>query len=153
MEHFEHPRGRHSVQVFQHAVVGQNLHLVVGKNHGEKPAGAACPVARLINSSGRRAAMMPVGDVEDGDSGELQFDAVDGSCVGDGPGGMPHPVVGDEINIRCFVSFFRDQFVKRRQSAISQKYRAGLCVQRFDMTHAVVFFFGPRQLMLFDGAR
>ena len=66
---------------------------------------------------------------------------------------MAHLVVRGEINTRCFVSFFRDQFVKRRQSAISQKYRAGLCVQRFDMTHAVVFFFGPRQFMLLNNAR
>src|SRR5438552_8171934 len=92
VEHFEHSRRRHPVQVFQHAVVGQNLHLLVRKNHGKKPAAAPCPVARLINSRSRRATMMAVGDIEDWDAGELLFDAVDGSCVGDAPGGMAHLV-------------------------------------------------------------
>src|SRR5439155_7262342 len=73
VEQLEHARGRQPVQVFQHAVVGQNLHLVMRKNYGEKSGTIAYRVARLINPRGRRAAMMAVGDVEERDAGERLF--------------------------------------------------------------------------------
>ena len=65
---------REAVQIFQHAVVGQNLHLVVRKNHGEKLSAVARAVARLKNARRRRAAMMAVGDVEKRNLRELRFD-------------------------------------------------------------------------------
>src|SRR6266545_1138705 len=69
IERLEQPRRRHPVQVFQHAVVRENLHLVVWKYHGEEPAAVARALAGLKNSRGRGAAMMAVGDVEARDAG------------------------------------------------------------------------------------
>ena len=83
-----------AVQIFQHAVVGQNLHLVVRKNHGEKLSAVARALARLENPRRRRAAMMPVGDVEKRNLRELRFDELDFVRAGNRPRRVAHAVLG-----------------------------------------------------------
>src|SRR5215210_2280018 len=51
---------RESVQILQHTIVGKNLHLIVRKNNGQKPACVWVPTARLKDTRGGRAAMMTV---------------------------------------------------------------------------------------------
>ena len=46
VENFQQLLRRLAVQILQHAVVGQNLHLVVRKNHGEKLSALARALAR-----------------------------------------------------------------------------------------------------------
>src|SRR5947208_1550358 len=79
---------RPMIQILQHAVVGENLHLVVGKNDREKFPARARAMPRLEDSGGSCAAMMPVGDVKGVDLGKLRFDELDIVPVGNRPGGM-----------------------------------------------------------------
>src|SRR5206468_51886 len=90
VEFFQQPRRGHAVEVLKGPVVGQNLHLAVRKNDGEKKGAAARALARLINAHGRRAAMMAVGNVEKRDARECLSYAPDGGRVGDRPARMAH---------------------------------------------------------------
>ncbi len=100
LQFFEQFGGRQAVQIFQHAVVGQNLHLIVRKNYREKLAALAPALARLKNPRRRRAAMMSVRDVEKRNLRELRFDEFDFIRIGNVPRRMADAVLGRKINLR-----------------------------------------------------
>ena len=145
--------GREAVQIFQHTVVGQNLHLVVRKNYGEKLAAVTRAVARFENATGRRAAMMSVRDVKRRNLRELRFNKGDFVCAGNCPRRVAHAVRTGEIHGGRFRNFLGDERIKIFLRAIGQKNRSGLRVQSFDVADAVVFFVGARELVLFDDVR
>ncbi len=72
-ENLQHLLRRPAVQILQHAVVGQDLHLIVRKNHREEPAAFTRTLARLIDPRCRRTAMMAVGDVQILESAQIAF--------------------------------------------------------------------------------
>ena len=151
-ENFQQLLRRPSVQILQHPVVGQNLHLIVRKNHGEEPAAFTRALAILINARRRRAAMMAVGDVQVGNPRKLRFDEFEFVRLPNRPGHMPHAVPGREINLRLAGGLFRDEFVQGTGGRIGQEHRAGLRVQRLDVPHAVVLLVHARQLVFPDDA-
>ena len=50
--------------ILQHAIIRQNLHLVVRKNYRQKNRAVTSPFAALIDSRRRRAPMMPIRNVK-----------------------------------------------------------------------------------------
>ena len=143
---------RQTVEVFQHAVVGQNLHLVVRKDHGEKPACVRIAALRLIHARRRRAAMMPVRDVERRHRREFPLDRLDTVRVANDPGRVPHAVGGGEIHIRHFLQTAVHKRINAYRRAVREEHRPRLRRQRLDVAHAVVLLVHARQLVLLDGA-
>src|SRR5690349_20822838 len=71
IQFFEQLRWCETIQIFQHAVVRKNLHLVVRKNHRQKKSALAGAFACLINASGCRASVMPIRNIETGHLAKL----------------------------------------------------------------------------------
>ncbi len=141
---------REPVQVLQHAVVRQDLHLLVREDDAEELAALPRAVARLENARRRRAAMMSIGDVKSGDACEFVLDEFDLRRVADDPRSVPHAVRRGEIHIRLLGCFFASEFVKGRLGAVGQEYRAGLGIQRLNVPDAVILFVGPREFVFLD---
>src|SRR5436190_4735293 len=53
-----------AVQVLQNPVIGQDLHLIVGKDHGKEGAAFALSLPRLKCASCRSAAVMPIRNIK-----------------------------------------------------------------------------------------
>jgi hypothetical protein len=105
-ENFQQLFRRPAVQILQHAVVRQNLHLVVRKNHGQKLSALPGALAGFKDARRRRAAMMAVGNVQVGNPRKLRFDEFDLVRVLNRPGRVPHAVPGREINLRLLPDAF-----------------------------------------------
>jgi hypothetical protein len=150
VEFLEQLSGSKSVEILQHAVVGENLHLVVRENDAQKIAAVTSAFAALIDATGGGAAVVSISDVKKWDGGEFVFDELDGGGIVDNPGGVAHAVLGSEIDVRLFSGFLFGQVIDYGIGAVSQKHRAGLRIERFDVSDAVVFLVGPGELMLLD---
>ena len=63
---------------------------------------------------------------------------------------MAHAVLAGEIDSRGAGGFLCHESIEGCIRAVGQKYRAGLSIQRFDMTDAIVLLVHAGQLMFFD---
>ena len=91
---------RAAVQIPQHAVVVEDGHLVMRKDHREEIAVRACAVAaRLRHPRGGGGAVMPVGDVDRGQGVERARQRRDGGVVVDHPELVAHAVVGGDVDV------------------------------------------------------
>src|SRR5262245_8169558 len=119
---------RVAIQILQHAVVGQDLHLVLRKYDAQKIAALPGTIARLINSSGGGAAMVSVGDVERWHLTKFPLDHVYISRFRNDPGGMADAILGTEIDLRRRSYPGRNQLIYRSVRWVYQEYRPSLGV-------------------------
>jgi hypothetical protein len=112
----------------------------------------ACSFARLVNSPCRRAAMMPIRDIQEWNLYELFGDEFDSGIVADGPGRVAYAVIRREVHFRNSGDSLGNEVIHSRHCAISQKHRAGLRIKRLDVAHAIIFLVRPGELVLLDDA-
>ena len=120
------------------------------KNHRQEAGALPGAPARLENAGRRGAAMMPIGNVEKGNAGEFLLDPGDGRVVGDDPGTVTHPILGEEVDARFFREFLGEEFIQARHRAVGEERRTRLCFQRLDVPHAVIFLVDAGQFMFLD---
>ena len=140
--------GVKAIQVFQHAIVGQDLQLVVRKNDAQKKRAVAGAFARLENPRRRRAAMMAVGNIETGNRRKGAANRFDCRRFAHSPGRMADAVRGDEIGVGRLRSLGGSQGVNSLTRAKRQEDRAGLGIKGFDVADAVIFFVRPGEFVL-----
>src|SRR4051794_407922 len=86
------------MQVFEHAVVRENLHLIVRKDHRQKTGTLPGSFSCLKNARGSGAAMMTIGDVERGNFCECIFDEGDVVCIRNNPRSVPNSIFGCKVD-------------------------------------------------------
>lgn len=152
IEPFEQFGWFQAVQIFEHAIVRQDLHLLVRKDHGEKPTALPGAFASFEYASCGSAAVVAIGDVERRDVAEGIFDECYIAGIGQDPGGMPNAVFGGEINFWCRANFAGEQIIEFTDGTIGEEDGARLSIQDFDVAHAVVFLIRAGKFMLLDYA-
>ena len=151
---FEKLFGRQPVQIFHDAVVGENLHLLVGEDDGEEAVvrlrARVVRVPRLqlrARARGGGRAVVAVGDVEQRHFGEAARELFG---RGRAPDGVAHAVVGLEVVERLADGLGLDERVEAAVGAVGQEDGAGLRAQGQDVARAVVLLVGARALVLAD---
>ena len=148
-----------AVEVTDDAVVGQNLHLVVGKDDGqEKVIGFLTGVIRVgffpldLDAGCGRGTVVAVGDVKAVEGCELLLDPGDEIGIGDDMEDVANAVVRREVIFGLFFQDIGDEGVDVLRRPVGQKDRPGLSVQGFDVPHPVVFLVRPGELVFLDEA-
>lgn len=143
-----------AVEVFDGAVVGEDLELARGKEDGEEPVvvfvasvGGISGAAFATDADGAGGAVMSVGDVGDGYLAE-GFDEVLGA--GHTPHGVLNAIGRGEVVERRGLAHFLDEAVDGGRIAVGQEDWAGVGAQGADEPGAVIFFVPPGFLMLLD---
>ena len=139
-----------AVEILEHAVVGQDVHLVVREDHGEETRAAARAAAALVDAAGRRTAVMAVGDVERGHFRELADEEIDVRCFRNRPRAVAHAVRRGEVDLRLAGGDAGNERVDFRHGLVGEENRAGLRVERLDVTDAVVLLVRAGEFVLFD---
>jgi len=131
-------------------MIGKDLHLIVREAHAQEVTAVARALAALVHTRRCRAAMMAIGDVKMANLEEGLLDEIDITLATYYPRRMSHAVFGREINRRRLRGLLRKKVVEGGLGAVSEEYRAGLGIQRFDVTDAVLLLCHACQLVLFD---
>ena len=163
----QEPGGGVAVEVLDHAVVREDLHLVVRERHGEEPLALGAAVAGLAlgritgpglrdgaaGAHGAGGAMVAVRDVELLDAAEGLHDGR-GLLGGGRPDGVADAIGSGEAEegLAGARSLGRggDQGVDAGVRRVGQEDGAGLGAQLHDVARAVVLLVLPRLLVLED---
>ena len=146
-----------AVQVLHHAVVVQDLHLVVGEYDGgeEIPgfltrAGRPCLTAQLLHALGGGRTVMTVGHIQTLHLVEGFLDTPDRLVVLHHPQHMAIAIVCHKIVLGHLRDNACDQGVDLGPGTVSQKHRPHLRVEGVDVIDAVVLLVRTRELVLLD---
>ena len=148
----EELRRRQAAEISDHAVVGKDLHLVVGKRDGEHAVVLARSAARQRPPRARRAgrAMMPVGNVERRQSPQSPATSASWSAAGTVQILWRTPSGAVKSKSGRSVVAARHDGVDRRGCGVGEKHRTGLRADREHVPRAIVFLVRPRLLVLLD---
>src|SRR5437868_10028240 len=100
-------------------------------------------LARLENSRRRGATVMAISNIERRDTRKLILDKFNVLRLDNDPGGVPHSIGSDEIDVRSFGQTKRNKLLEDEARMVHQKHRSGLSFESFDVAHAIVFLFWP----------
>ena len=94
--------------------------------------------------------MVAIGDIQGRHGFKSPRNCCDSCRITHYPDFMADTVFGRNIRYRVALSGVGDKFIYCAGCRVSQQYRAGLRIQSFNLTHAIVFLFRAGEFMLAD---
>ena len=114
------------MQIFDYAIVREDLHLVVRENDRQKLTALPNAISCGTNARSRRAAVMSVGDVQEINGNELRINKCDILRAINHPRGVLHAVIGGEVDGGLVGGEALGEGIEFCRSAVSEKDGAGL---------------------------
>jgi len=108
------------------------------EDDGQEPTTLSHSLTFLINPGRRGASVVPISNVKNRNAGEGVLDGGDIRGLTNVPGSMAHPVFSDEINLGFAGDLFLDKLFQFTVRKKKKKNRAGLRIERLDVTRAVL---------------
>jgi hypothetical protein len=139
-----------SVEVLDHAIVGHEIKLVVGKGYRQKVRARVIIVCALSYTSGGGGAVVSISDVERVELSEGAEEPLLLRALTHRPELMAHAVLSDKINARLARGDLADEGVDGGLSTVGEEHRAEVSAEALDEAHTVLLFTRQGELVAFD---
>ena len=96
-----------------------------------------------VHARGRRASVVPIGNIQKINRLKFGLQISDVPCIEHIPSRVLHAVFRREINIRLRGDHSFKKGIQLGISSICEEHRAGLGIQRLNMTNPIVFLGWP----------